>query len=67
MKQTIHCARLKRFLDPVVEEEIPLSNDEDIVNEVEELENSGSECANVTLDSNANDIQMSKRQQMKKE
>ena len=38
------------------EEEISLSNDEDIVNEVKELENSGSECTNATLDSNANDI-----------
>ena len=44
LKQTIHCVRLKRFLDPVVEEEISLSNDEDIVNEVDELEISGSEC-----------------------
>ena len=34
LKQTIH----KRFLDPVVEE--------DIVEEVEELDNSGSECGN---------------------
>ena len=42
MKQTIHCARLKHFLDPIVEE--------DIVDEVEDLDNSGSECGN------ANDI-----------
>ena len=42
LKQTIHYACLKRFLDPVVEE--------DIVDEVEELDNSGSECGN------ANDI-----------
>ena len=27
-----------------------------MINEVEELENSGSECAKATLDSNANDI-----------
>ena len=33
-----------------------MSKDEDILIEVEELENSGSECANATLDSNANDI-----------
>ena len=56
LKQTIRCACLKRFLDPVIEEEVSLSNDEDILNEVEELKNSGSECANATLDSNANDI-----------
>ncbi|KAL5460005.1 hypothetical protein EMCRGX_G033413 [Ephydatia muelleri] len=37
LKQTIHCARLKRFLDPVV--------DDNIVDEVEELDNSDSECA----------------------
>ena len=43
-------------LDPVFEEELSLSYDEDIVNEVEELENSGSECANATLGNNANDI-----------
>ena len=36
-KQTIHCARLKRFLDPVV--------DDNIVDEVEELDNSDNECA----------------------
>ena len=36
-KQTIHCARLRRFLDPVV--------DDNIVDEVEELDNCGSECA----------------------
>ena len=34
LKQTIHCARLKRFLDPVV--------DDNIVDEVEELDNSDS-------------------------
>ncbi|KAL5516978.1 hypothetical protein EMCRGX_G002438 [Ephydatia muelleri] len=37
LKQTIHCARLKHFLDPVV--------DDNIVDEVEELDNSDSECA----------------------
>ena len=37
LKHPIHCARLKRFLDPVVEE--------NIADEVEELDNSGSECA----------------------
>ena len=45
---------LSVFFDPVVEEEISLSSDEDIVNEVEELENSGSAIA--TLDSNTNDF-----------
>ena len=33
-----------------------MSHDEDIVNEVEELENSDSECAYATLDSKAYDI-----------
>ena len=37
LKQIIHCACLKRFLDPVV--------DDNIVNEVEELDNSDMECA----------------------
>ena len=37
LKQTIHCARLKRYLDPVV--------DDNIVDEVEEFDNSDSECA----------------------
>eukprot|EP00731_Ephydatia_muelleri_P003495 Em0001g3495a len=37
LKQTIHYARLKRFLDPVV--------DDNIMDEVEELDNSDSECA----------------------
>eukprot|EP00731_Ephydatia_muelleri_P007476 Em0003g1724a len=37
VKQTIHCACLKRYLDPVV--------DDNIVDEVEELDNSDSECA----------------------
>ena len=37
LKQTIRCARLKRFLDRVV--------DDNIVDEVEELDNSDSECA----------------------
>ena len=52
LKQTIHCAHLKCFLDPEVEE--------DIVDKVEELENRGSECGN------ANDIAMNKRQLMEK-
>ena len=37
LKQPIHCARLKHFLDPVVED--------NIADEVEELDNSDSECA----------------------
>ena len=37
LKQTIHCAHLKRFLDQVVED--------NIVDEIEELDNSDSECA----------------------
>ena len=52
LKQTIHCACLERFLDPVVEE--------DIVDEDEELDNSGSECGN------AKDIASHKRQLMEK-
>ena len=52
MKQTIRFARLKCFLDPVVEE--------DIVDEFEELDNSGSECGN------ANDTASRKRQLMEK-
>ena len=37
LKQIIRCACLKRFLDPVV--------DDNIVDEVEELDNSDMECA----------------------
>ena len=40
MKQTIHCACLKRFFDPVHVVE------EDIVDEVEEIDKIGSECGN---------------------
>lgn len=48
LKQTIHCARLKRFLDPAVEDKI--------VDEVEELDSSDSECAGGKVAANGKGI-----------